>query len=95
MSTNAPLPQPKEYAYLKATPAPHKKNNEASSIQVPSLCLKFGEILVTFPRDSAITSDRLCSDLWDLAARIESYIKQYPCTLTNKNGDITGIKTTA
>jgi len=93
MSTNAPLPQPKEYAYPKATPAPPKKNDGAS-IQVPPLCLKFGEIFVTFPRDSAITSDRLCSDLWDLAARIESYIKQYPCTLKNKNGDITGIKTT-
>ena len=96
MSTNFPLPQPKEYIYPKATPAPPKKNSGTSiSIQVPPLCLKFGDILVTFPQDYAITSDRFCSDLWDLTARIESYIKQYPCVLTNKNEEITGIKTTA
>jgi hypothetical protein len=51
--------------------------------------------LVMFPDKTAMTSETLCSDLWDLAGRIESYIKQYPCVLTNKNGAITGIKITA
>ena len=68
---------------------------DENTIQVPKLCLKFGEILVSFPTETSIPIERLCSDLWDLTARIESYIKQYPCVLKNKNGEITGIKTTA
>ena len=93
MTTNAPLQQPCDYVYPKATPAPPPKSG--SSIKVPPLSLKFGEILVMFPDKTAMTSEKLCSDLWALAGRIESYIKQYPCVLTNKNGAIAGIKITA
>lgn len=66
-----------------------------NKIKVPTLTFDFGGVLVSFPNQTEMPIDKLCGELWDLTGRIENYMKTFPCTLTNKNGDITGIITTA
>lgn len=66
-----------------------------TEIKVPTLTFDFGGVLVVFSNKTEMPVDKLCGELWDLTGRIENYMKTFPCTLTNKNGDITGIKTTA
>lgn len=66
-----------------------------NAIKAPTLTFNFGGVLVLFPNETEMPIDKLCGELWDLTGRIENYMKTFQCTLTNKNGDITGIKTTA
>jgi hypothetical protein len=64
---------------------------EDTSIKIPDLRIKFGNLIILFDGIKEIEESKLMSELWDLTLRIENYMSQSKFVKIDHNGHVLSI----